>query len=138
MGPVDAAKSAKAYAFLDEYRESEMADLRLEIKKTKNALRKEELKRQLMSMESRKRARQRKEEGDKLIIEHRKKEKELVAQGKTPFYLKKREQQEQLLTNRYAGMSKGQVDRAIERKRKKVSSKEKKELISLERAPRRQ
>ncbi|KAH7166205.1 hypothetical protein EDB81DRAFT_712510 [Dactylonectria macrodidyma] len=132
-GPLDEAKANKAYAFLDEYRDSEMADLRAEIKKTKDPDSKEALKRQLLSMESKKKARVRKEESDNLLREHRKREKDLVAQGKTPFYLKKSEQKKQVLVDRYASMSKGQVDRAIERKRKKVAGKEKKEMGSLER-----
>lgn len=136
-GRLDEAKVAKNYAFLDEYRESEMADLRVQIKKTKDINVKEDLKRQLLSMESKKKARQKKEDETKLLQEHRKKEKELVAQGKQPFYLRKSEQKKQLLMNRFADMSKSQVDKAIERKRKKVVSKEKKELISLERRSRR-
>ncbi|PNP48352.1 hypothetical protein TGAMA5MH_00636 [Trichoderma gamsii] len=136
-GTLDEAKVAKNYAFLEDYRESEMADLRAQIKKTKDVTAKEDLKRQLLSMESKKKARQKKEDEAKLLQEHRKKEKELVAQGKQPFYLRKSEQKKQLLMNRYADMSKGQVDKAIERKRKKVASKEKKELISLERRSRR-
>ncbi|GKT99328.1 pre-rrna processing protein [Fusarium langsethiae] len=133
VGRVDEEKASKAYAFLDEYRDKEMADLRVQIKKTKNFDEKENLKRQLQSMESRKKANLRRQEQENLIKEHRKKEKELVAQGKTPFYLKKSEQKKQLLVNRYEGMSKGQVDRAIERKRKKVAGKEKKELDFLQR-----
>ncbi|RFU79910.1 pre-rrna processing [Trichoderma arundinaceum] len=136
-GKLDEAKIAKNYSFLDEYRENEMAELRMQIKKTKDATVKEELKRQLLSMESKKKARQKKEDEAKLLQEHRKKEKELVAQGKQPFYLRKSEQKKQLLMNRYASMSKSQVDKAIERKRKKVVSKEKKELASLERVSRR-
>ncbi|CAF3446862.1 rRNA biogenesis protein rrp36 [Fusarium graminearum] len=133
VGRVDEEKASKAYAFLDEYRDKEMADLRVQIKKTKNFDEKENLKRQLQSMESRKKANVRRQEEENLLKEHRKKEKELVAQGKTPFYLKRSEQKKQLLVNRYEGMSKGQVDRAIERKRKKVAGKEKKELDFLQR-----
>lgn len=132
-GTVDEAKTRAAYSFLDDYRNSEIADLKAQIKKTKNLQIKEDLKRQLLSMESRKKARQRKDEEEQLLKEHRKKEKDLVAQGKTPFYLKKGEQKKQLLTNRFDKMSKGQVDRAIERKRKKVAGKEKKELDFLTR-----
>ncbi|RTE69543.1 rRNA biogenesis protein RRP36 [Fusarium euwallaceae] len=132
VGKVDEEKAGRAYAFLDEYREKEMSDLRAQIKKTKDANTKEDLKRQLQAMESRKKARKRREEEDNLLKEHRKKEKELVAQGKTPFYLKRSEQKKQLLMKRYEGMSKGQVDRAIERKRKKVAGKEKKELDWLQ------
>ncbi|RDA95709.1 hypothetical protein CP533_1084 [Ophiocordyceps camponoti-saundersi (nom. inval.)] len=128
----DDAKTSKAYAFLDEYRESEMKDLRARIKKTKGAAA-EDLKRQLKSMESKMLARKKKEEEEDLLREHRQQEKELVAQGKKPFYLKRSEQKKQLLTKRYEGMTKGQVDKAIERKRKKIAGKEKKELYSLQR-----
>ena len=130
---MDEAKAKRAYAFLDEYRDSEMAELRVQAKKEKDPARKEELKRQLMSMESRRKARQKKDDEDNLLLDHRKKEKELVAQGKKPFYLKKSEQKKQLLTDRFASMSKGQVDKAIARKRKKVASKERQELDSMQR-----
>lgn len=133
MGKVDEHKARKAYSFLDDYRDSELADLKTKMKKSKNYDEKEDLKRQVMSMESKKKARLRKDEEERLLNEHRKKEKDLVAQGKTPFYLKKSEQKKQLLTNRFEKMSKGQVDRAIERKRKKVAGKEKKELDFLTR-----
>ncbi|KPM35138.1 hypothetical protein AK830_g11431 [Neonectria ditissima] len=132
-GHLDEAKANKAYAFLDEYRDTEMAELRVQIKKARDPDAKDALKRQLLSMESKKKARLRREEADNLLTEHRKREKDLVAQGKTPFYLKKSEQKKKILTDRFASMSKGQVDRAIERKRKKVAGKEKKEMGALER-----
>ncbi|KAG6010075.1 hypothetical protein E4U54_008430 [Claviceps lovelessii] len=131
VGKLDETRARKAYAFLDEYRESEMADLRAQIKKAKNPDEKEALKRQLMSMESRKKAQKKKDEEQALLAEHRAQEKELVAQGKSPFYLKRSEQKKKLLMERFEKMSKGQVDRAIERKRKKVVGKEKKELAQL-------
>lgn len=130
---VDDSKLRQAYAFLDEYRDGEMASLGARIKASKNPLEKEKLKRELMSMESKKAARQRKDQEADLLREHRSKEKELVAQGKKPYYLKKADQKKILLTNRYSAMSKGQVDRAIARKRKKVAGKEKKELGMIHR-----
>jgi hypothetical protein len=77
------------YSFLNDYKESEMAELRAAIKKTKNEDEKEKLKRKLLSMESQKKARERKEKEQQIMQEHKKKEKELVKQGKQPFYLKK-------------------------------------------------
>ncbi|KAL6849796.1 rRNA biogenesis protein rrp36 [Amphichorda felina] len=129
------AHASRAYSFLDEYRDKEVADLRAQVKKTKDPAQKEELKRQIMSIESRRKARKQKEEAERVLAEHRRKEKELVAQGKQPFYLKRSEQKKQLLVNRYAGMSKGQADKAMQRKRKKVAGKEKKELDWLQRVP---
>ena len=132
-GRLDEAKARKAYAFLEEYRDREIADLKAQLKKTKDVSQKEGIKKEIMSMESRKKARRAKEDEEKLLAEHKKKEKELVAQGKKPFYLKKSEQKKQLLTNRYESMSKGQVDKSIQRKRKKVAGREKKELDYMQR-----
>ncbi|KAK3956071.1 hypothetical protein QBC32DRAFT_331880, partial [Pseudoneurospora amorphoporcata] len=125
---VDEIKARKAYSFLDDYQEDEMKQLRIAIKKTKDAHEKEELQRALLSMESKKKARIRKDKERELLSEHKKKEKELIKQGKTPFYLKKSEQKKQLLVEQFASMKKSQVDKAIERKRKKIAGKEKKAL----------
>lgn len=127
-GAVDEARARKAYAFLDEYRDAEMAQLRAAIKKTKSAQEKEELARTLKSMQSRKEARVKRDAEQELIAQHRRQEKELVAQGKKPFYLKKSEQKKQLLLDRFAGMKKKQVDRTIERRRKKLTSKERRNM----------
>ncbi len=125
---LDEIKARKAYAFLDDYRESEMQELRTAIKKTKNPVEKEKLQKALMSMESRKKTQDRKDKERAVIEEHRKKEKELVKQGKTPFYLKKSEQKKRMLVDQFQGMKKKEADRAIERRRKKVAGKEKKLL----------
>ncbi|KAK3901496.1 hypothetical protein C8A05DRAFT_16335 [Staphylotrichum tortipilum] len=125
---IDEIKVRKAYAFLDDYRASEMQDLRAAIKKTKNPADKEKLQKALTSMESRKKAQDRRDRERAVIEEHRKKEKELVAQGKTPFYLKRSEQKKRVLVDQFKGLKKKDADRAIERRRKKVAGKEKKML----------
>lgn len=116
------------YAFLDQYRDSEMATIRAAIRKTKDAGEKEKLQRALMSMQSKKQARQRLDAERSVISEHRRQEKELVKQGKTPFYLKKSETKKRVLVDRFAGMKKGQVDKVIARKRKKETAKERREM----------
>ncbi|KAI1352540.1 hypothetical protein F5Y01DRAFT_279650 [Xylaria sp. FL0043] len=127
-GAVDEARARKAYAFLDEYRDAEMAQLRAAIKKTKSADEKEALARALKSMQSRKEAQAKKDAERELVAQHRRQEKELVAQGKKPFYLKKSEQKKQLLLERFAGMKKKQVDRTIERRRKKLTARERRNM----------
>jgi ribosomal RNA-processing protein 36 len=77
------------YSFLNDYRTSEIAELRRTIKKSKNEGEKERLKKQLLSMESQQKARENKAKQQEVISEHKKKEKELVKQGKQPFFLKK-------------------------------------------------
>lgn len=121
-------KARKAYAFLDEYRESEMQQLRAAAKKTKSAAERERLQKALMSMESRRKAQARKDKERAVIEEHRRQEKELIKQGKKPFYLKRSEQKKRVLVDQFQGMKKGQVDKAIERRRKKMAAREKKLL----------
>lgn len=79
----------KRYAFLNDYRVSEIAELKSTIKKSKNEAEKERLKKKLLSMESQQKTRANKEKQQDVIREHKKKEKELVKDGKQPFYLKK-------------------------------------------------
>ncbi|KAI0129956.1 hypothetical protein BJ170DRAFT_293741 [Xylariales sp. AK1849] len=116
------------YAFLNEYRDSEMAQLKTSIKKTKEPAAKEQLQRALASMQSKKQAQKRKDTERAVVAEHRRSEKELVKQGKQPFYLKRAEQKKRVLVDRFAGLKKRQVDKVIERKRKKIASKERREL----------
>ncbi|ETS77055.1 hypothetical protein PFICI_10929 [Pestalotiopsis fici W106-1] len=124
------------YAFLGSYRDSEMAALRTRIKKTKDPFEKQRLERELASMQSRKQAQERRDAEHRVIDEHRKKEKELVRQGvkSQPFYLKKSEQRKRVFTERFQGMKKRQVDKAIVRRRKKDVAKERKELPMERRA----
>lgn len=87
--PPDENTLQNRYAFLNDYKKSEMNDLRDAIKKTKNEADKEKLKKKLMSMESQMKAQRNKDQQQDVIREHKKKERELVKQGKQPFYLKK-------------------------------------------------
>lgn len=126
----DEDHARKAYAFLDEYRDDEMRQLKAAVRKAKTPAEKEKLQRALMSMESRKRARERKDKERAVVDEHRRKEKELVREGKKakPFYLKKSEQKKQLLVDQFEGLSEKQREKAIEKKRKKIAGKEKKAM----------
>jgi len=127
-GPLDETKIQKAYSFLDDYREHEMKELKSAIKKTKDETEKEKLKRALLSMESRKKAQERKKKEAEILDRHRKEEKELVKQGKKPFYLKKTEQRKRLLVDRFSELKGKQLDRVLERRRKKVEGKERKKM----------
>lgn len=80
---------SKRYGFLNDYKSSEMNELREAIAKTKNEADKEKLKKKLLSMESQQKAQRNKDQQQDVLREHRKKEKELVKQGKKPYFLKK-------------------------------------------------
>lgn len=125
-GPIDGAKLKKNYSFLDNYRDSEMAELRAAILNCKNADSLEKLKQALRSMESRKKTDAVKGQEQAILRIHRAKEKELVKQGKKPFYLKRGEQRKLALVERFEGLKERQVDKLIERRRKKKTARERK------------
>ncbi|KAH7393105.1 hypothetical protein BKA64DRAFT_755081 [Cadophora sp. MPI-SDFR-AT-0126] len=127
-GPIDDSKVSKAYAFLDDYREDEMKELRNAIKNTKDEDAKEKLERALLSMESKKKAQLRKNKEQEILDRHRKEEKERVKQGKQPFYLKKAEQKKRVLLDAFGELEGKKLDHVIERRRKKIESKEKKRM----------
>lgn len=80
---------SKRYSFLNDYKASEVAELKKAIKKSRNGDEKELMRKQLESMESQLKTQQRKDEQQAVVRDHKKKEKELVKDGKQPFYLKK-------------------------------------------------
>ncbi|KAF2865595.1 hypothetical protein BDV95DRAFT_506623 [Massariosphaeria phaeospora] len=118
----------KRYGFIDDYRVSEIADLRAAVKKSKNEIEKERLKKKLLSMESQQKARESKEKQQEIKHEHKKQEKELIKDGKKPFFLKKSEQKKLALIDRFQNMKAKDRDRAIERRRKKTASKDRRNI----------
>ncbi|ERT02354.1 hypothetical protein HMPREF1624_00652 [Sporothrix schenckii ATCC 58251] len=151
----DELRAQRNYAFLDEYRDSEMAEMREAIaqneriakaerkKRGGNAVNRAKaeaaekeaasLRRMLTSMEARKHDREAKEKAQAVLDEHKKRERGLVKEGKTPYFLKKSEQKKRLLVDKFAGMTEQQVDKAIERRRKKAQTRERREMPSMRR-----
>lgn len=127
-GQVDDQKVNQNYSFLNDYRMDEIKALKEQIRTTKDESLKEKLKRQLLPMESKMKTELRKAKEHEILDKHRKEEKKLVEQGKKPFYLKKAEQKKQLIMEQYKGLKGKQLDHVIERRRKKVEGKEKKNL----------
>lgn len=127
-GALDETKIQKAYSFLDDYREDEMKDLKNTIKKTKDESEKQKLKRVLISMESKKKAQDRRKREQDVLNRHKKEEKELVKQGKKPFFLKKAEQNKRVLVDQYSELKGKQLDHVLERRRKKQDAKEKRKM----------
>ncbi|MCJ1401433.1 rRNA biogenesis protein rrp36 [Xylographa trunciseda] len=123
-GTLDTTKLEKNYSFLYDYRTSEISALKASIRSAKDDAAKEALKRQLLSMESREKARAAKDVQQEVLREHRRKEKEAVEMGKKPFYLKKGEQKKLALVKKFEGMGEKRVERVIERRRKKKAGKE--------------
>lgn len=121
-GPRDPDRAKTNYRFLNDYRDSEISELKSAIRQTKDSVAMEKLKRALLRMESKRKTQQRKDQEQEVLRAHRAKEKELIKQGKKPFYLKKAEQKKLALVQRFEGMKGKQVDRVMERRRKKEGS----------------
>ncbi|KAF7718670.1 Uncharacterized protein PECH_001448 [Penicillium ucsense] len=122
--------SEKAYSFLEDYRASELRDLKRQMAQTKNPEAKEALKRQIRSATDQQKARENKKREEAVIAEHKKKEKEAIRDGKksTPYFLKKSDLKKQVMQKKYEEMGSRDRAKALERRRKKLASKERKEM----------
>jgi len=127
-GPLDTNRLNNNYAFLNDYRASEIFALKTEIRKTTDSVVKADLKKQLLSMESKEKARAAKEAEQRILREHRKREKDAVGKGKKPFYLKKGEQKKLALVKRFEELGEKKVERVIERRRQKKAGKERRNM----------
>ena len=145
-------KVTKDYAFLNDYRQSEIAALKERLgeagkgkkgkmdRNQKSKAKKishderDELKRDLVRMESQEQARREKERLEDVGKKHKRAEKEKVAQGKKAFFLKKSEQKKLALVDKFEGMKGKQRDKAIERRRKKLAVRERRAMPSSRRA----
>ena len=125
-GKVNENQVKKNYAFLSSYRDAEIADLKAGIRKTKDEHAREVMEKALQSMESRKRHEQLAEQRQEVLRQHRRQEKEQVKEGKQPFFLKRAEVKERALKERFEGMKSKERQKAVERRRKKITSKERK------------
>ena len=135
-GPLRQDAVAKKYAFLNEYRKSELAELKSALKSNKklSEAEREALKKNIMSIESRQKAVDAKEKEREILREHRKKEKVMVKMGKKPFYLKKSDVKKQALVKKFEGLKGKDRDKAIERRRRKLAARERRNMPNARRA----
>ncbi|EMC96184.1 hypothetical protein BAUCODRAFT_53966, partial [Baudoinia panamericana UAMH 10762] len=122
---------SKAYSFLHDYERGEIAELQTALKRTKDPSDRETLKRKINSMENRLKTQATKEREQEVLRKHRKEERERVQQGKTPYYLKKKEVKERALVERFKGMKGKEREKVMERRRVKEGQKEKKRMPNL-------
>ncbi|TLD32119.1 DUF947-domain-containing protein [Venturia nashicola] len=126
-GEVDHQVLSKKYAFLNDYRNSEIASLKKSIKNKKLPEEEREgMKRQVVSMESKMAFEKSKEREAKIVREHRREERRKVESGKGVWHVKKSVVREEALKERFEGMKGRQRDKVIERRRKKLTAKERK------------
>lgn len=131
--PSAGANADKAYSFLRDYQKSEIQELKAVLKKSKSDDDKITLRRKINSMENRIKAKDAKEREQEVLRRHRKEERERVEQGKTPFFLKKKEVKEQALVEKFKGMKGKERTKLVEKRRKKEGQKEKKRMPEMSR-----
>jgi len=127
-GTVNDETVRRNYAFLADYGASELNDLKAALKTTKGAEERERLKREIMVRESKARAEADKERARKVVAAHRKEEKAAVAQGKQPFFLKGGEVKKRVLVDKFESMKGKERERAMTRRKKKESQREKRNM----------
>jgi len=125
--------SSKAYDFLREYEKGEIDELKAAIKRSKDEDDKTVLKRKVVSMENRIKAKAAKEREQEVLRRHRREEKERVQQGKQPYFLKRKEVKERALVDKFKGMKAKEREKVMDRRRKKEGQKEKKRMPSARR-----
>ncbi|KAI8818546.1 uncharacterized protein EV422DRAFT_498750 [Fimicolochytrium jonesii] len=127
-GKLNEALFNTSYGFIREYEESEIELLRKQIVTTKDPKAKERLTNTLQSMTSRIQTRKAKEKRQEMLREWKKTERAAVAQGKKPWQLKKSDIKKMELVEKYKSMKEKDIDKLLEKRRKKNAAKERRFL----------
>jgi ribosomal RNA-processing protein 36 len=153
--PADREKIRKNYKFLDDYVDSEIKELKSALKGQKlpgddqgpqqkrgkknkkgTKLSPEEiitLKKELIQKESKRATQMARDRELEVQKEHKKQERDLVKQGKKPFFLKRSDVKKQVLVKRFEGMSEGKREKVMEKKRRKMAAKERRHMPAVRR-----
>jgi|APGre2960657444_1045066.scaffolds.fasta_scaffold00364_7 ribosomal RNA-processing protein 36 len=125
-GGEDDGAFRKRYAFLfDEALPAEKRRLKGALAREKKPARREELKQRLQSAEQTLKRETALRGEDARAAERRRREKEAVAGGKRPFYLSKAAAKQEDLVARFQDLKKaGQLDKFLEKRRKKLAQKD--------------
>ncbi|KAL7315049.1 rRNA biogenesis protein rrp36 [Mucor circinelloides] len=118
----------KSYNFLNDYKKSEMEMLKESIKKEQDEEKQEHMKGLLLKMVSADKQEQERKRKQALLRDRKKQESELVKQGKTPYFLKRSEKRKLDLMDRYEKLGAKSVDRILEKRRKRNTTKDRKHL----------
>jgi ribosomal RNA-processing protein 36 len=129
------AKFKSRYSFLyDEQLPAERKELAVAVKKTKSLARKVELQAELAAVNAQLRAEGERRKRDTSARQVKAREREAVKAGKAPFYLKKSERKRQELISKFEALkAAGQLDRYMEKRRKKNAAKDHRYLPSSRR-----
>ena len=147
-GPApDPSRLRQRYAFLNDYRQNEMDELRTVLNNSKKASgqkgkkrtahvdeeTRDRLKKELGRMENRARAESDKERQERVMHEWKRAEREKVQQGKKPFYLKNSEQKKLTLADKFENMKAKEREKAVKQRRKREGEREKRSMPAARR-----
>ncbi|SAL95450.1 hypothetical protein [Absidia glauca] len=124
----------KSYGFIDDYKQSEIADLKTQLTKTKDPEEQERLKSILTRMKSQEMAAANTKRRQALARERKKVESELVKQGKTPYFLKNSEKRKLELVDKYNQLGDKSMERILEKRRKRNANKDHKRVPFVRRS----
>ncbi|CAO3597112.1 unnamed protein product [Absidia cylindrospora] len=113
----------KSYEFLNDYKQSEQAQLKEQLTKTKDPEERERLKLILTRMKSQETAAANIKRRQTLARERKKVEADLVKQGKQPYFLKNSEKRKLELVDKYNQLGEKNMDRILEKRRRRMPTK---------------
>jgi ribosomal RNA-processing protein 36 len=128
---------SKSYEFIGDLQKEERQNLQASLRSEKNPGRKFAMKQTLERLNSMQKSKERKEQRQKLVREHRKLDSKLVEHGKTPYFLKRGDIKNLELVEEFERVKKrlgkdADIDKFIEKKRKRKASKQKKFMPNRE------
>ncbi|KAF5102096.1 hypothetical protein D0Z00_000556 [Geotrichum galactomycetum] len=134
FGKADLQKTRKNYAFLNEYRASEVNEMKDQLKHHPglNDRNKQDLRRQIQQTESRLRTFKDRDFETQVLQDYKKKVKSGEIKG--PLHLKRSDQRKLILSEKFKVMKSKDVNKALERKRKRNTAKERKLMPSERRS----
>ncbi|KAM9819857.1 ribosomal RNA processing protein 36 homolog [Syngnathus typhle] len=119
----------KTYSFIHDIRRHETQVIQKQLKKSKNADKKEQLNGLLRKMADRERARQSRERQRAGELQHKKEQRERAQSGHRPFFLSKSEQKKLRLADRFSALkTSGKLDAFMGKKRKRNAGKDRRKL----------
>ena len=124
-GKFNADLFSKAYSFLEQYKDSEIDELKIQVKKMKNRTKAVELKTVLTKLQQERAMEKRQARVTALHQRHKQEERKAVANGKSPFYLKRSDKKKLEYEARFNELNEsGQLNKFLAKKRKKNANKD--------------
>ncbi|KAL3672048.1 hypothetical protein V7S43_002712 [Phytophthora oleae] len=115
----------KSYAFLDEYKQRELQEIKQQLKKTKSVTKKDELKHEIAQRQQEMTEKKKQEKIKSALTKRKREEREAVASGKGAFYLKRKDKKKLELQAKFQDLQEtGRLSKFMAKKRKKNASKD--------------